>query len=218
MALRQTLIPFFYDLLHRYHADCTPMVRPTWLDFPEDAAAWEENDEHLLGPDLLVAPVMEQGAEVRAVCPPAGAEWIEVWTGRRIEGGTEALLSAPLEGPPPLLARAGSGMLVDLAKGGWKPEPYRRGLWLFPPRNGAFASSAVEDAGDGDGPIDRWSLTGMADADRIVVEIGRDGPGSFGDNAITILLPQGETRVLVVNGDAGTAVTHDGRSGVEIRV
>ncbi|MEO6216327.1 MAG: TIM-barrel domain-containing protein [Sphingomonas sp.] len=218
MALRQTLIPFFYDLLHRYHADCAPMVRPTWLDFPGDAAAWEENDEHLLGPDLLVATVMEQGSETRAVRPPAGAEWIELWTGQRIEGGSEALLSAPLEGPPPLLARAGSGMLVDLAKGGWKPEPYRRGLWLFPPRGGAFTWSAVEDAGDGDGPIDRWNLTGVADADRIVVEIGRDGPGTFGDNAITILLPLGETRALVVNGGAGTAVTQDGRSGVQIRV
>ena len=58
----------------------------------------------------------------------------------------------------------------------------------------------------------------MADADRIVVEIGRDGPGTFGYNAITILLPLGETRALVVNGGIGTPVTHDRRGGVEIRV
>ena len=74
MALRQQLIPFFYDLLHRYHAEYEPMVRPTWLDFPEDPIAWQECDEHLLGPDLLVVSVMESGATTREVRPPAGAE------------------------------------------------------------------------------------------------------------------------------------------------
>jgi alpha-glucosidase len=117
MALRQTLIPFFYDLLHRYHAECEPMVRPTWLDFPDDPAAWAENDEHLLGPDLLAATVMEQGAQTRDVRPPAGTDWIDVWSGARIAGGAVATLAAPLDGAPPLLARAGSAMLVAAACG-----------------------------------------------------------------------------------------------------
>ncbi|MEI9927526.1 MAG: TIM-barrel domain-containing protein [Sphingomonas sp.] len=218
MALRQTLIPFFYDLLHRYHAECEPMVRPTWLDFPDDPMAWAESDEHLLGPDLLVAPVMEPGAETRSVRPPAGADWTHVWTGERIAGGTAAMLAAPLDGPPPLLARAGSAMLVDLARGGWRPEPYRRGVWLFPPRLGAFAWSAVEDAGDGDGPIDRWHVTGDADGARIAVTVRRDGPGTWGDGTITLLLPPGETRRLIVGGGIGTDVQHDGRRGVRLTI
>jgi len=218
MALRQTLVPFFYDLLHRYHADYEPMVRPTWLDFPDDAEAWEESDEHLLGPDLLVATVMEQSAETRTVRPPAGAEWIDLWTGARIAGGAATVLAAPLDGPPPLLARAGSAMLVDLAKGGWRPEPYQRGVWLFPPREGSFAWSAVEDSGDGDGPIDRWYLTGTAEPARIIIDIRRDGPGCCGDTAMTLLLPRGEERPLVVNGGIGTAVVHEGRRGMTLTV
>ncbi|MFA6606176.1 MAG: TIM-barrel domain-containing protein, partial [Sphingomonas sp.] len=160
IALRQTLLPFFYDLLHRYCAEYEPMVRPTWLDFPQDPACWAESDEHLLGPDLLAAPVMVAGAETRTIWPPAGADWIHVWTGARIAGGESVTLDAPLDGLPPLLARAGSAMLVDLARGGWQPKPYRRGVWLFPPCEGAFEWSAVEDAGDGDGPVDRWRVTG----------------------------------------------------------
>jgi alpha-glucosidase len=218
MALRQTLIPFFYDLLHAYHADYAPMVRPTWLDFPEDTIAWEENDEHLLGPNLLVAPVMEQGAGTRTLRPPEGAEWLDVWTGERIAGGTSVTLNAPLDGLPPLLARAGSAMLADLARGGWRPEPYRRGVWLFPPRDGAFSWSAVEDSGDGDEPVDIWRLTGQAEASRIVVDVRRDGPGSWGDSSITLLLPPNETRPLVVNGGVGNAVDHDGRRGVTLTV
>jgi alpha-glucosidase len=216
MALRQTLIPFFYDLLHRYHADCEPMVRPTWLDFPDDPAAWAENDEHLLGPDLLAAPVMEQGAQTRDVRPPAGIDWIDVWSGARIAGGAVTTLAAPLDGAPPLLARAGSAMLVDLAKGGWRPEPYRRGVWLFPPQLGQFSWSAVEDAGDGAGPIDRWHVTGDADAAQVSVAVRREGAGTWGGDAITLLMPRGDARTLVVNGGAGTVVAEDGRQGVSL--
>ena len=218
MALRQTLIPFFYDRLHRYHADCEPMVRPTWLDFPDDPGAWAESDDHLLGPDLLVAPVVESGATTRVVRPPAGADWIAVWTGERIAGGDTVTLAAPLDGPPPLLARAGSAMLVDLARGGWRPDPYRRGIWLFPPAIGAFAWSAVEDAGDGDGPIDRWRVSGHADAARVTIAVTRDGRGVWGDDRVTLLLPPGDGRTLIVEGDAGDAATLEGRIGVTLAV
>lgn len=218
MALRQTLIPFFYDLLHRYHAACEPMVRPAWLDFPQDAAAWAESDDHLLGPDLLVAAVVERGATTRTVRPPAGAEWMHVWTGERIAGGASVTFDAPLDGPPPLLARSGSAILVDLARGGWRPEPYRRGVWLFPPLAGTFDWSAVEDDGDGDGPIDRWHVAGHATADRVEVTVRREGPGTWGDDAITMLLPPGDGRKLIVNGGAGEPVEHDGREGVLIEL
>ncbi|WP_114226801.1 MULTISPECIES: TIM-barrel domain-containing protein [Sphingomonas] len=216
MALRQTLIPFFYDLLHRYCADYEPMVRSTWLDFPADPACWEESDEHLLGPDLLAAPVMEPGATERTLHLPAGTEWVHLWSGQRFAGGASAIVAAPLDGPPPLFARAGSAMLVDLARGGWRLEPYRRGVWLFPPTAGSFEWNAVEDAGDGDGPVDRWHLTGSADADRIDVKVWRDGPGCWGDDAVTILLPPGDRRPLRVNDGAGEPVTHDGRAGVRL--
>jgi alpha-glucosidase len=167
---------------------------------------------------LLVAPVMEPGAETRTLRPPAGAEWLDVWSGERIDGGTSVTLDAPLEGLPPLLARAGSAMLVDLARGGWRPEPYRRGVWLFPPRDGAFSWSAVEDSGDGDGPVDIWHLSGRAEPTRIVAEVRRDGPGGWGDGTITLLLPPNETRLLVVNGGVGSAVDHDGRRGVTLTI
>ena len=153
---------------------------------------------------------------MRAVRVPTGAEWVDVWSGARFAGGTTATLDAPLDGPPPLLARAGSGIAVDLAQGGWHPGPYRRGLWLFPPREGAFACSFVEDAGDGEGPCDRWTVSGDADASRIVATVRREGPGSWGDDAITLLLPPGEARALVIEG--GVPAEHEGRRGMTVRV
>lgn len=216
MALRQRLIPFFYDLLLRHARDYEPMVRPTWLDFPTDAEAWAECDEHLLGPDLLAAPVMEQGASDRSLRLPAGADWIHVWTGERFAGGQAATVVALLDGPPPLFARAGSAMLVDLARGGWRPEPYHRGVWLFPPAAGDFAWRAREDSGDGDGPLDEWQVEGSADDREVRLRVRRVGPGTWGDSRVTLLLPPGDRRTLVVDG--GRPIAQDGREGVEVTV
>lgn len=216
MRLRQRLVPFLYDLLHRYHRSYEPMVRPTWLDFPNDPLAWAECDEHLLGPDLLAAPVMAEGATTRTLRLPAGADWTDVWSGQRIAGGETVTVEAPLAGPPPLFAREGSAMLVDLARGGWRPEPHHRGVWLFPPAVGAFEWSAVEDRGDGAGPVDRWRLAGRADAGRVAVSVWREGPGVWGDDRVTVSLPPGDGRELVVNGVMGVA--EDGRMRVTVQV
>lgn len=217
MALRQTLTPYLYDLMWRYHRDYEPVVRPTWLDFPDDPGAWTDGDDHLLGRDLLVALVVEPDASERRVRPPAGTEWIDVWSGTRLPGGRDAVLPAPLDGPPPLLARAGSAIPVDLARGGFRPEPFRRGLWLFPTAgDGAFDWSFTEDEGEAIGPHDLWRGHCRTTAETIEVTVARDGPGTFGDGTITLLLPPGETRRLVVDG--ATPVTIDGRQGVTLAV
>ncbi|WP_203309685.1 TIM-barrel domain-containing protein [Sphingomonas beigongshangi] len=214
LALRQTLVPFLYDLLLRYHRDYAPMVRPTWLDFPDDVQAWAESDDHLLGPNLLVPLVVEEGAGEREVRPPVGADWIDVWTGRTVRGGETARLAAPLYGPPVLLARVGSAMLVDLAAGGWRPEPMRRGMWLFPPQTGAFDMDALEDEGDGDRAPWRWIVAGDADAARVRLSVACDGTPQ--DRAITLLLPRGDTRAIEV--ENGEPAEVDGRRGVIVRV
>jgi alpha-glucosidase len=214
LALRQTLVPFLYDLLHRYHADYQPMVRPVWLDFPNDAAAWAESDDHLLGPNLLVPLVVEEGATERTVRVPLGADWVDIWGRRRVPGGETVQLPAPLDGPPVMLARAGSGMLVDLAIGGWRPEPMRRGVWLFPPMSGAFAWDAIEDDGDGAAAPWRWIVTGEADTRAVRMAVSCDGAPV--DRGITLLLPPGDERQLVVAG--GETVEIDGRRGVVVTV
>ena len=213
MALRQTLIPFFYDLLHRYHADYEPMVRPLWLDFPHDPLAWGERDEHMLGPDILAAPVMDEGAGHRVVRLPQGSDWLDVWTGERFAGGDSVRLAASLDAPPPLIARAGSAMLVDLAQGGWRPAPMERGVWLFPPVTGAIDWSGIDDEGDGHGPVRRWTLTGQADAAAVSLTLTCEGGKG---ERITLLLPPGDTRSLVIQGGMAQPVEHDGRRGLTI--
>ncbi len=78
----------------------TPPMRPLFYDFPEDPAAWEVDDQYMLGPDLLVAPVVQAGQRSRSVYLPAGAEWTHAFDGAVVSGGQRISVDAPLEQIP----------------------------------------------------------------------------------------------------------------------
>lgn len=65
----------------------TPIVRPLWWIAPTDEAALVCNDSYLIGDDLLVAPIIEEGARARDIYLPNG-RWRSYWNGEEIhEGG-----------------------------------------------------------------------------------------------------------------------------------
>jgi alpha-glucosidase len=212
MALRQRLTPCFYDLMHRYHADYEPISRPLWLDHPQDSAAWAENDDHLLGPNLLVALVVEQGATTRTVRFPGTGQWMNVWTGEAYAGGSTATFPAPLDAPPLLFARAGSGIAVDLGTQGHQPGPHTPGVWLFPPSgNGLVAWQSYNDDGESIVTTQHGSMRveGECDAPTIALEIKAH---THLDDAspLTIILPRGERRAVRVNGtEVDTSLSSD---------
>ena len=51
----------------------TPMMRPMVLAYPDDRAASDAQLQYLLGPDILVAPILEPGGTVRVYNP--GGRW-----------------------------------------------------------------------------------------------------------------------------------------------
>jgi len=81
-------------------------MRPLFFHYESDPESFRIKDQYLFGRDLLVAPVIEEGATSRLVHLPEGDEWVHLWTGTRFSGGNYAL-SAPI-GEPPVFWRAGS--------------------------------------------------------------------------------------------------------------
>ena len=77
-----------------------PAMRPLFVDFPDDEVSWTVEDQFLLGPDLLVAPVTEYGVRTRTVYLPTGARWSDSWTGEQYAGGTWIQVEAPLDRIP----------------------------------------------------------------------------------------------------------------------
>jgi alpha-D-xyloside xylohydrolase len=111
ILLRERLRPYLADQFRLAHSTGLPPMRPLFVDFPADPAAWLPADEYLLGPDLLVAPVLEAGARRRDVYLPAGARWRDAWTGADHPGGTTVTADAPLERIP-LFLRDGAELPV----------------------------------------------------------------------------------------------------------
>ena len=96
LQLRERLRPYLAALMKDAHDRGTPVIRPVFYDFPGDAEAWTIDDQFLLGPDLLVAPVLAAGVRERTVKFPRGADWRDPRSGQLHRGGTTAAVAAPL--------------------------------------------------------------------------------------------------------------------------
>jgi alpha-glucosidase (family GH31 glycosyl hydrolase) len=72
-----------------------PPVRPLWLEFPGDRRAGEQEQQFMLGPDVMVAPVVQQGASSREVYFPRGC-WEAPRGLERVRGPATRTVRAPL--------------------------------------------------------------------------------------------------------------------------
>ena len=100
LFLREKLKPYLRDLNRAAHEHGAPPMRPLYYEFPADPAVVNLADQFMLGPDLLVAPVTEQGAIWREAYLPAGTTWLEAWSGEEFQGGQLLQANAPLERIP----------------------------------------------------------------------------------------------------------------------
>lgn len=96
LSLRERLRPYVRGLMQRTHETGEPIMRPMLFDFPEDETCWNLETQYMFGPDYLVAPVLEAGAQTRRVYLPAG-RWQNIDTGEEHAGGLWIDAPAPLD-------------------------------------------------------------------------------------------------------------------------
>jgi alpha-glucosidase (family GH31 glycosyl hydrolase) len=105
-VLHNRAVPYMQRLWKGARRTGMPPTRPLWLAYPHDGRAARQDQEWLLGPDVLVAPVVEQGARSRRVYFPRGC-WRAVDSGeRRYRGPRSTRVAAPL-GRLPYFFRCG---------------------------------------------------------------------------------------------------------------
>jgi len=100
LALRERLRPYVMEQMQLAHERGIPPMRPLFFDFPNDETASKVDDQYLFGPNLLVAPVLYEGARSRKVYLPAGTTWTDAWTGEVFQGGCSFMAEAPLSRIP----------------------------------------------------------------------------------------------------------------------
>ena len=104
---RYRLIPYLYSLFQHDASSGQPVISPIPFHFPADPIATAINDQFMLGPSLLVAPIVTEGATSRWVYMPNGASWIHERTGTLSAGGTWVPVLAGID-QIPVFVRDGS--------------------------------------------------------------------------------------------------------------
>ncbi|KAF2758763.1 hypothetical protein EJ05DRAFT_492880 [Pseudovirgaria hyperparasitica] len=109
---RYTLLPYLYTLMHSASSTGSIVLRALCWEFPTDPSLASADRQFLLGPSLLVTPVLTEGAiTVNGVFPGIsdGVLWYDWYTGARMDAqpGENKTLDAPLEHIP-IHVRGGS--------------------------------------------------------------------------------------------------------------
>ncbi|HLM51848.1 MAG TPA: TIM-barrel domain-containing protein, partial [Solirubrobacteraceae bacterium] len=104
--LHQRALPLIRRLWAEGRRTGVPPTRPLWLAAPGDRRAAAEDQEWLLGDDVLVAPVVEEGAAGREVTFPRGC-WASPQGGERVRGPAVRRIEAP-PGRLPYFMRCGA--------------------------------------------------------------------------------------------------------------
>jgi alpha-D-xyloside xylohydrolase len=98
-ALHRRARPLITRLWREARRTGIPPTRPLWLAVPNDTRAAEQDQEWMLGRDVLVAPVVVEGATSRDVYLPPGC-WRRGGGGRRLAGAQVLSVGAALEQLP----------------------------------------------------------------------------------------------------------------------
>ncbi|TMC29566.1 MAG: glycoside hydrolase family 31 protein [Chloroflexi bacterium] len=160
--LRYRLLPYLYSAARRA-PDGIPLVRPLVFDHPSDPTTRHVDDEYLLGPDLLVAPMFKPRGSRDVYLPEGG--WYDYWTDRPVDGRRWIRYEAELE-TLPLFVRAGAVLpmgpeLHYANERNWDPLSFE----VYPGDASASEMRIADDHRDL-----RFELT--IDAERVLLEGG----------------------------------------------
>jgi len=95
---RYQILPYIYTSMEETSRTGMPLMRPMFLEFPEDPGFAVNDKEFMFGPDLLVAPRIDETINAYEVKLPAGV-WYDFWTGKRVEGQS-LTVNPPLQSLP----------------------------------------------------------------------------------------------------------------------
>ena len=147
--LRYRLLPYIYSASWDVTHNRGTMMRALAMDFRQDDRALDVSDQYMFGRALLVSPIVQASAQVRTVYLPAGTDWYDFWTGKRLAGGEVVAVEADISRIP-LHVRAGAILPLGPVKpyaDARSDEPLE--LRIYPGRDGSF--ELYDDEGDGFG-------------------------------------------------------------------
>jgi lysosomal alpha-glucosidase len=93
---RYSLLPYYYTLFYRAHVTGDTVARPLFFEFSKDIATYPIDRQFLIGPALLVSPVLEQGATMVKAYIPAD-NWYCLYHGKKLNQTGWITMEAPFD-------------------------------------------------------------------------------------------------------------------------
>jgi alpha-glucosidase len=109
IQLRYNLMPYIYSAFHEAAQTGLPVARNLAITYPFDAKIYDGafNSQYLFGGAFLIAPVVSTQQFAKVYLPEKGEDWYDFHSNKRLSGGQEILVEAPLERLP-VFVRGGS--------------------------------------------------------------------------------------------------------------
>jgi sulfoquinovosidase len=101
--------PYRLELVREAAGTGLPVVRHPFIHYPDDPEVYGLEYQFMVGPELLVAPVLDPGERAVNVYLPAG-QWVHLWSGDEYgsaEEGVYETVSVPI-GEPAVFYKEGS--------------------------------------------------------------------------------------------------------------
>lgn len=86
VKLKCRLMPYLYRQAVEAHENGIPVLRPMFMEFPEDRACEVLDRQYMLGDSLLVAPIFKESGDVEYYLPDG--KWVNVLSEKVVEGGS----------------------------------------------------------------------------------------------------------------------------------
>lgn len=149
IEFRYQLLPYLYTAFRKHTVDGSPIIKSLHMYSQEDPETYFREDEFIFGEDMMVCPVLKEGATDRLIYIPEGV-WHNYWTGELHEGPGEAKIFSPLQ-EIPLFIKAGAVIPMQPAMQYTDEFVFERlDLQVYYGKD-VQTSELYEDAGDGFG-------------------------------------------------------------------
>jgi alpha-glucosidase len=108
VRLRYKLLPYFYQLWNDQEQHGTAVLRPLFHDFPNtDGMELDRvDDQFLIGPAIMQAPIVHQGQQSRLVTLPGTGRWMDANSGQFLAAGRTIHVTSSADSTPIYLREA----------------------------------------------------------------------------------------------------------------
>lgn len=196
IRLKLELMPYLWQAGRIAHLQGIPVMRPMIVAFPDDPNCAHLDRQYLLGPDILVAPVLSAAGDVRYYLP--AGRWTQLITGETVASTGSWRTERHGFDSLPIWVRAGTALVTspdaDRPDRDYRDDPL---ITIYPDPDDAETPRTATAADPGSGEQVEFTVT-MIDNDRWEVRSSDPGRSFSARVAGGEIVPSGEDVAVIV--------------------